>query len=142
MYGTPPPTRTGITLLLREPRLPIAPVGHGGNRRDRTADRHRMKVLLYQLSYITKSGSGGGNRTPTNGFGDRRTAIILHRNRLEQRVRFELTVLGICSPLHWASLPPLRKIGGNGGIRTHGSGLSLIDGLANRCLRPLSHVSV
>jgi hypothetical protein len=25
-------------------------------------------------------GSGGGNRTPTNGFGDRRTAIILHRN--------------------------------------------------------------
>ncbi len=27
-YGTPPPTRTGNTLLLREPRLPIAPVGH------------------------------------------------------------------------------------------------------------------
>ena len=80
MHGTPPPTRTGNTLLLREPRLPIAPVGHGGNRRDRTADRHRMKVLLYQLSYITKSGSGGGNRTPTNGFGDRRTTIILHRN--------------------------------------------------------------
>jgi hypothetical protein len=26
---------------------------------------------------------------------------------LEQRVRFELTVLGICSPLHWATLPPL-----------------------------------
>ncbi len=26
-YGTPPPTRTGNTLLLREPRLPIAPVG-------------------------------------------------------------------------------------------------------------------
>lgn len=54
MRGTPPPTRTGNTLLLREPRLPIAPVGHGGNRRNRTADRHRMKVLLYQLSYITR----------------------------------------------------------------------------------------
>ncbi len=26
-FGTPPPTRTGNTLLLREPRLPIAPVG-------------------------------------------------------------------------------------------------------------------
>ena len=27
-------------------------------------------------------GSGGGNRTPTNGFGDRRTAIILRRSCL------------------------------------------------------------
>ena len=26
---------------------------------------------------------------------------------LEQRVRFELTVLRICNPLHWATLPPL-----------------------------------
>ena len=26
---------------------------------------------------------------------------------LEQRVRFELTVLGFCRPLHWATLPPL-----------------------------------
>ena len=26
---------------------------------------------------------------------------------LEQRVRFELTVLRICNPLHWTSLPPL-----------------------------------
>ena len=26
---------------------------------------------------------------------------------MEQRVRFELTVFRICSPLHWASLPPL-----------------------------------
>ena len=26
---------------------------------------------------------------------------------LEQRVRFELTALGFCRPLHWASLPPL-----------------------------------
>ena len=29
---------------------------------------------------------------------------------LEQRVRFELTALGFCRPLHWASLPPLRII--------------------------------
>ena len=61
---------------------------------------------------------------------------------LEQREGFEPPVLGICNPLHWAALPPLHYFGGNGGIRTHGSGLSLIDGLANRCLRPLSHVSV
>jgi hypothetical protein len=27
---------------------------------------------------------------------------------LEQRVGFEPTVLGICNPLHWAALPPLR----------------------------------
>ena len=26
---------------------------------------------------------------------------------LEHRVRFELTVLRICNPLHWASLPPV-----------------------------------
>ena len=31
---------------------------------------------------IIRFGSGGENRTPTNGFGDHRTAIILHRNRL------------------------------------------------------------
>ena len=26
--------------------------------------------------------------------------------KLEERVRFELTVLRICNPLHWAALPP------------------------------------
>ena len=26
---------------------------------------------------------------------------------MEHRARFELAVLGICSPLHWASLPPV-----------------------------------
>jgi len=31
---------------------------------------------------------------------------LRHRGILEVRVRFELTVLGICSPLHWATLPP------------------------------------
>ena len=30
-------------------------------------------------------------------------------SNLEQRVRFELTVLGICNPLRWASPPPLQK---------------------------------
>jgi hypothetical protein len=37
--------------------------------------------------------------------------VLLKNNTLdlEQRVRFELTVLGICSPLHWASLPPLHR---------------------------------
>ena len=27
---------------------------------------------------------------------------------MEQRAGFEPAVLGICSPLHWATLPPLR----------------------------------
>ena len=27
---------------------------------------------------------------------------------LEERVRFELTTLRICNPLHWATLPPFR----------------------------------
>jgi hypothetical protein len=31
--------------------------------------------------------------------------------------------------------------GGEGGIRTPGTGLSQYDGLANRCFRPLSHLS-
>jgi len=30
----------------------------------------------------------------------------LYQTDLEVRVRFELTILGICSPLHWATLPP------------------------------------
>ena len=35
------------------------------------------------------------------------TAVMpLYQTDLEVRVRFELTVLGICSPLHWATLPP------------------------------------
>src|SRR5579883_2089021 len=32
--------------------------------------------------------------------------------------------------------------GGEGGIRTPGTGLSQYDGLANRCFRPLSHLSL
>ncbi len=38
---------------------------------------------------------------------------------MEQRVRFELTVLRICNPLHLTTLPPLHKIGRNGRIRTY-----------------------
>ena len=41
---------------------------------------------------------------------------------MEQRVRFELTVLQFCRLLHWATLPPLhkayREIGCRGRIRT------------------------
>ena len=40
-----------------------------------------------------------------------KTAALSHAQpyflNLEQRVRFELTVLRICNPLHWTSLPPL-----------------------------------
>ena len=40
-----------------------------------------------------------------------KTAALSHAQpyflNLEQRVRFELTILRICNPLHWTSLPPL-----------------------------------
>ena len=42
--------------------------------------KRRYRFITDSLK--VKVGSGGGNRTPTNGFGDRRTAIILLRNRL------------------------------------------------------------
>ena len=42
--------------------------------------KRRYRFIIDSLK--VKVGSGGGNRTPTNGFGDRRTAIILLRNRL------------------------------------------------------------
>ena len=39
-------------------------------------------------------------------------------------------------------IPARRNYGGEGGIRTPGSALWHYDGLANRCFRPLSHLSV
>jgi hypothetical protein len=63
----------------------------GGN------DPHSYGVTSRRASMNTLRpilGSGGGNRTPTNGFGDRRTAIILHRNYLASRTGFE----PVCSP--------------------------------------------
>lgn len=45
---------------------------------------------------------------------------------LEVGVRFELTVLGICSPLHWATLPP-DQIGADNEDWTHD--LSLTKGV-------------
>ena len=60
---------------------------------------------LYRLTIPQLIGSEGGNRTPTNGFGDRRTAIILPRNSLELGVGFEPTALEFCRLLHWATLP-------------------------------------
>ena len=42
------------------------------------------KATVFPIIPIPQTiGSGGGNRTPTNGFGDRRTAIILHRNKFQ-----------------------------------------------------------
>src|SRR5580658_8862123 len=38
-------------------------------------------------------------------------------------------------------LRKLQEAGGEGGIRTPGTGLGQYDGLANRCFRPLSHLS-
>ena len=35
----------------------------------------------------------------------------------------------------------LKKINGEGGIRTRGTGVYPYDGLANRCLKPLGHLS-
>jgi hypothetical protein len=43
---------------------------------------HACKAHVFPLAPTPRTiGSGGENRTPTNGFGDRRTAIILHRNK-------------------------------------------------------------
>ena len=52
---------------------------------------------------------------------------------------------------HWAvnrvssGLSPLPEaapgLNGEGGIRTRGTGLTQYDGLANRCFKPLSHLS-
>ena len=56
----------------------------------RTRDVLLGKQVLYQLSYSRIKN--------------------IYNLILEQRVRFELTVLRICNPLHWASLPPLHLI--------------------------------
>ena len=50
------------------------------------------------------------------------SANLPQKTYLEHRVRFELTVLRICNPLHWASLPPVHIFGVPRGIRTPTSG--------------------
>ncbi len=56
---------------------------------------HACKAHVFPLAPTPQIlGSGGGNRTPTNGFGDRRTAIILHRNK------FQHTVANVCIEAH------------------------------------------
>ena len=42
--------------------------------------------------YVYLFGGSPGIRTPTNGFGDRYTALILATRNLAETVRFELTV--------------------------------------------------
>jgi hypothetical protein len=51
--------------------------------------------------------SPDSNRDTYNTPFERAAFTSLARGALEHRVRFELTGLGICSPLHWASLPPV-----------------------------------
>ena len=46
-----------------------------------------------------------------------RLPSILRHWGMEHRVRFELTVLRICNPLHWATLPPVHN-GTSGRNRT------------------------
>ena len=50
--------------------------------------------------------------------------------------RWQRILCGLCG------LQALEIYGGEGGIRTLGRGLGPYDGLANRCFRPLSHLSV
>ena len=50
-------------------------------------------------------GSGGGNRTPTNGFGDRRTAIILHRNCLVSRKNYDILTPALSTQCSASELP-------------------------------------
>jgi hypothetical protein len=44
------------------------------------------------------------------------------KTKLEHRVRFELTVLRICNPLHWATLPPVHYMEDRRGIEPLFSG--------------------
>ena len=46
------------------------------------------------------------NRTRPYGVTGHYTNRYTTRPNMEGRVRFELTVLGICSPLRWATPPP------------------------------------
>ena len=92
----------------------------------RTRDVLLGKQVLYQLSYsrIIWCPRSDSNRhvslrqnlnlvrLPISPPGHKLTYL------LEQRVRFELTVLRICNPLHWASLPPLHTLGVPPGTRT------------------------
>jgi hypothetical protein len=56
-----------------------------------TRDFKSLEYTISPLSQLT-FGVPPGTRTPTNGFGDRYTAIILMRLNLAETVRFELTV--------------------------------------------------
>jgi len=38
--------------------------------------------------------------------------LLLYMLYMEHRVRFELTVLGICNPLRWAAPPPVHHVVG------------------------------
>ena len=82
-----------------------------------------QSVPIDQLWHLTILGGECGNRThsPISG---RQISNLLHYHPahspvdLEQRVRFELTVEGVCNPLHWTTLPSLYIFGAPQGIRT------------------------
>ena len=57
---------------------------------------------------------------------------------LEQRAGFEPAVLGICSPLHWATLPPLRCLERDDPALAPSQGIELpmwYGGFGGRCNR-------
>ncbi len=96
----------GSQLLLVRPWQPPYVYGTPGqSRTDRTTPFERVDFT--NLSTGAEDGPGPGNRTPSSRFGVCCATVTLVLDFMEQRVRFELTILGICSPLHWASLPPL-----------------------------------
>jgi hypothetical protein len=51
----------------------------------------RYKLVSLPLSYRGKLGVSGETRTPTNGFGDRSTAIILPRHKNEFAYRYTIS---------------------------------------------------
>lgn len=59
IYGAGRGTRTPMVArcILSAVRLPISPYPHGGDKEARTPDLKLAKLLLYQLSYIPKSGT-------------------------------------------------------------------------------------
>lgn len=92
----------------------------GGNDWTRTSDSLRMKEVHWPLCYISRW-RPARDLNPDQRFWRPTCCHYTSETFLEHRVRFELTVLGICNPLHWAALPPvhIKLFGSKGRDRTY-----------------------
>jgi hypothetical protein len=90
------------------------------------------------------------NNAITEGFHNKMELISRQaygfRNFQNYRLRVKVFMFLVAwgsepAPVFGVEPPPDGQAGGEGGIRTPGRGLGPYDGLANRCFRPLSHLS-